>query len=170
MTLTITATAGAANANAYCTLAEANTYHTEQRLHSETFWNAQSEDLKNRAIVWATRTLDEMLDYEGYKASDAQALRWPRTSVYTIDGDEVDYESIPQFLKNATAEFAYHLLVGDRTEETNRDLKGFKYMRIGDLAMVIDPYTGKPVIPPSVMNILAGYATRLSNKRSLVRI
>ena len=170
MALILVATAGAANANTYATLAEANTYHTELRLHSETLWKAKTTDEKNRALAWATKLIDENFDFNGVPSYEDQALRWPRTNVYTIDGDEIDYETIPQFLKNATAEFAYFLLIEDRTEETNRDLKGFKYMKIGEMSMVVDPYTGKPVIPPSVVAMLSDYGRKKSMGKTLVRV
>jgi hypothetical protein len=156
MAATIIATAGAANANAYCTLTEANTYHSEKRMHSEAAWQQLSNDLRNRAIIWATRLLDEQINWVGSKASSTQILRWPRNQVWDVDA--------------ATAEYAYHLSVEDRTEETNRDLQGFKYMKIGDLSLVVDPYTGKPVIPPSVWTIINHYGSRSTKQKTLVRM
>jgi hypothetical protein len=170
MAATIIATAGAANANAYCTLTEANTYHSEKRMHSEAAWQQLSNDLRNRAIIWATRLLDEQINWVGSKASSTQILRWPRNQVWDVDAETVSASTIPTFLKDATAEYAYHLSVEDRTEETNRDLQGFKYMKIGDLSLVVDPYTGKPVIPPSVWTIINHYGSRSTKKKTLVRM
>jgi hypothetical protein len=170
MAAIIIATAGAANANAYCTLAEANTYHSEKRMHSEAAWQQLSNDLRNRAIIWATRLLDEQINWVGSKASSTQILRWPRNQVWDVDAETVSASTIPTFLKDATAEYAYHLSVEDRTEETNRDLQGFKYMKIGDLSLVVDPYTGKPVIPPSVWTIINHYGSRSTKKKTLVRM
>jgi hypothetical protein len=170
MAATIQATAGHASANAYCTLAEANTYHSEKRMHSQAAWEQLSNDLRNRAIIWATTLLDQQISWVGSQNTTTQALRWPRNQVWDIEANSVGSTIIPDFLKDATAEYAYHLSIEDRTEETNRDLQGFKYMKIGDLSLVVDPYTGKPVIPPSVWTIINHYGSRSTKKKTLVRI
>ena len=170
MAATIIATAGAVDANAYCTLITGNAYHSEKRIHSQALWEALSNDLRNRAIIWATSLLDDQISWSGTKATTTQLLRWPRNNVYDQDGQSVSGSIIPVFLEDATAEYAYHLSVEDRTEETNRDLIGFKYMKIGDLSLVVDPYTGKPVIPPSVWTLINPYGTRSTKKKTLVRM
>ena len=81
MAVTLDTTIGGASSNAYCTLAEAETY-MEARLHKAD-WTAAADATKNSAIVWATRLLDEGLEWDGTVYSEEQALRWPRTGVYT---------------------------------------------------------------------------------------
>ena len=168
MSVTIIATVGATNSNSYCTLTEADTYH-EERLHVDDWDNAGSNE-KNSALVWATRILDEQVDWDGYKRSDAQALRWPRSYVYDTDGYPIDSSTIPQWLKNATAELARNLITGDRTLDTNYDTKGFKSIQIGDLKMVMDTYTGKAVIPKSVWSIIKPYCKKIGKQKTLVRM
>jgi hypothetical protein len=167
-TPTLVATAGAANANTYCLLAEANTY-MDGRLYVDAWTDAGNDD-KNKALLWATNLLDDLTTWVGMKASDSQALRWPRSMVWDQDGDSVTSTAIPQFLKDATAEFAFSLLSEDRTLETNRDLMGFEFMKIGPLAMKIDKHTKKPILPRAVQIIIRNYCVQFKNSKTLVRM
>jgi len=128
-TVTVETGAGLANANSYCTVAEADTYHTTH-LYPRV-WDESTADQKARAVIWATRLLDEQCRWRGERVSTTQALRWPRTGVPTDDDD--DWESstaIPAWLKNATAELARGLLeknrpaIAEDASETSRAVAG----------------------------------------------
>jgi len=136
MAVTVIATVGAPNANSYLTVAEADTYF-ESRLNS-TAWTTASAGDKDIAAVMATRTLDHWIDWDGDKADliENQALRWPRHSVYYRDGESIDNDIIPVFLKEITAELAMYLLAVDITAEP--DTKGFSELTAGPLKLVID--------------------------------
>lgn len=169
MAIAINATAGSPGANSYCTIAEATTYHKEQRYHTKDDWMAYSNDEKAAGLIWATRLLDEKIRWVGWKNSSAQALRWPRAGVYDRDGDSTVSNEVPQWLKNATAEFAYHLMGSDRTADS--DTAGFKRMKIGDLELEPDKLDRSPTIPDSVMSIISFYGVKTNWKqRVLVRM
>lgn len=170
MALTLIATAGAVNANSYCTLAEAYIYH-QSRLHSMPTWDAADDgEEKAPALVWATRLLDETLKWVGLKATDAQALRWPRTFAYDIDGIEISDTTIPQFLKNATAEYAFYLLGTDMTADDTRDLMGFEELKVGPISLKVDKYTKKPVLPRSVAQIVRRFTQTNRISKRLERL
>lgn len=155
-----------ANANAYCTLDEAEAYF-ETRLHKSA-WDNASDDDKEAAILWATRLLDENVRWYGAPVSNNQPLAWPRSGVSGIDSDE-----IPTFLKQATAEFAMHLIIEDRTLETNRDLKGLRRLELDVINIVVDTKSTqghKPLIPPSVWSIIRPYGKLVGMQRQLVRV
>jgi hypothetical protein len=178
MAISLVTTSGAVNANGYCSLTEANTYFTT-RLH-KTVWEDAEDDDKKAAIIWATRILDDAVQWKGFKASETQALRWPReyvperdyaslqASYYDTDlydaGVFLDGDEIPTFLKNATAEFSMFLLSEDRTLETNRDLLGFKRMKVDTIEMDVDPWTKKPTLPASVWEMIKWYAAKPGGK------
>ena len=168
-TPTLVATAGASNANTYATLVQAAAY-IDARLHVGNWTNATSDD-KNKGLLWATSLLDDLVTWYGWKSTTGQALRWPRTGVYDMDGQSISSTAIPQFLIDATAEFAFQLLAEDRTLETNRDLMGFESLKVGPLFMKVDPNTKKPILPTSVQNIIR-YYTPSSGKqnKTLVRL
>lgn len=163
MSLTLVTTAGSSDANAYCTLADATTF-LEQNIHTYSTWSSASTANKNACIIWATRLLDDQMDWVGSKSDPLgidpanQALRWPRQGVYDPDGDEVDEDTIPQFLVNATAEYASFLLASDRTADF--DTYGFKELQAGPLKMVVDKYDRRPVMPVSVWEMVKFYGTR----------
>ena len=106
MTVTVVATVGSASANSYISVATgddlANLYLGTLR------WTSASSDNKGRALIMATRYLDE-LSYIGEKASTTQALAWPRSEAACGDWSFTTSE-IPQPIKQATFDLAEALL------------------------------------------------------------
>jgi hypothetical protein len=116
MAVTITADVGSASANSFATLAELTTY-MEARLNSTTF-DAATTDNKNRALVEATREISS-LGWLGSRATDTQALSWPRWNVTNPDspnGSLYDSSVVPQRVKDATMELANQFLVAGSTD------------------------------------------------------
>lgn len=134
MAVVIDATVGGANANSYLTLAEAETFF-EASLNV-TSWTAASDDVKNAALVEATREIDIYFEWIGIIYTVDQALSWPR-NITDYRGDEFGYDevgygyqldknpadgTIPQILKNAVCKLAKVLIDGGYSiEEQNID-------------------------------------------------
>ena len=154
---TIVATAGATNANSYCTLVESNTYH-DTHLYATT-WTDGEDDNKIIALIWATRLLDEQYDWVGQKVSSDQALRWPRADVTDRDGWAVDSATIPQFLKNATAELARQLMTSDRFGTRDSAQAGIKSVQAGSVAVEFDSLDRIEVFPEAVESMVSFYTT-----------
>ena len=99
--------------NSYVTLAEADAYFGE-RLNVVN-WTDATDDIKERALIMATRFIDSKWEWVGTAVSSSQDLGWPRTgvtyydetlgSVITIPDDET-----PLKVKIAVYEQALHLL------------------------------------------------------------
>lgn len=166
----IIATPGASDANSYCTIKEAETYF-QDRLH-KTNWTSAEGTSKQPALIWATRLLDEICVWDGKKTNDLdQALRWPRDFIYDPDGDSLPNTSIPQFLKDATAEFAMSLIGEDRTLETNRGLMGFTEIKIDVITLKIDKNKAKKLMPNSVWTMVRRYCSyEGAGTRRIVRV
>ncbi len=110
MTVTVVATVGSASANSYISVATGDDL---ANLYLGTLnWTSASTDNKGRALIMATRYLDE-LHYIGEKASTTQALAWPRSDAACGDWSFTTSE-IPQPIKQATFDLAEALL-GDST-------------------------------------------------------
>ena len=154
---TLVATAGATNANSYCTLAEANAYH-ESRLYT-TSWTDADDDDKIIALIWATRMLDEICDWVGEKSAGSQALRWPRWDAWDKDGYSLDSSTIPTFLKNATAELAFQLILKDRLQTIDDNIGGLKSVQAGDVSVEFDKMDRIQELPKSVTNLIKGFTT-----------
>jgi hypothetical protein len=165
----IVETGGASTtANSYSSVDDADLYH-EKHLHVST-WTSASDDDKEIALIWATRLIDELVNWSGYTVTSTQNLMWPRNLVYDRNGNAISTTTLPTWLIEATAEFARYLIGEDRTTETNRDTIGFKKMKVGDLALEIDAYKTKPVLPPSVWSMIKFYCAPIGHKKTLVRI
>lgn len=113
--MALDATPGAATADSYCTLAEANDYHASRLF--VTSWTLATEPVKEAALQEACRLLDSSFDWTGGAASAAQALCWPRVGMASITKFPILNTVVPLALKNAQAEFARQLIDGDRTAD-----------------------------------------------------
>jgi len=113
MALVIDSTVGGANSNSYVTLAEANTYF-ESRLNVTTWTDITDDDIKNRALVQATRRLDYE-NFYGERERTTQALKFPRSGIGYLDGIYMD-GIIPPQIKEATFELAIYMLSVDMSK------------------------------------------------------
>lgn len=85
MAVVIVATAGAANANSYLTLADAQAIVDGFVEDADVqHWNTGNTDSRNRALFTATQRLDRER-FLGARATDTQSLQWPRTGVRKPD-------------------------------------------------------------------------------------
>jgi hypothetical protein len=85
MPIAIDATVGGANANSYLTLAAAQAIIDGFVQDADvTAWASATTDQKNRALFTATQRLDRER-FLGARATDTQALQWPRTGVRKPD-------------------------------------------------------------------------------------
>lgn len=96
-------------AESYCTVAFADTYHSN--LGNAT-WAALTPTVKEQLLRKATQYMTQMYRgrWEGYRSYSDQVLDWPRRHVM-IDDDFVSnyiaHDSIPTDIKNACAELAF---------------------------------------------------------------
>ena len=126
MAITIVATAGAANANSYISLTEANELIEGLVADDDVIaWEAgsTSDDYRNRALYTAAQRIDRER-FLGARATDTQALQWPRTGVrkpdtyintysvgfpFRITTDYFTDTEIPDQIKKAQAVLAAYL-------------------------------------------------------------
>lgn len=120
---TIDATVGGADANAFVTVAECDTYFDE-RLNVSA-WSDASADDKIRAVIMATRDVSR-LEFVGVRVTTTQALSWPRE--YATNPDTSGYEDywyeadvIPDRVKYATMELALEYLRAGTTDIAKAD-------------------------------------------------
>lgn len=106
MAAEINATVGAADANSYLTLAEAQAFADGDIDAVE--WYAATTDQRTRALITATRNLD-LVGFVGTRTTTTQALAWPRTGYTTTEKTYGDDE-IPTEIKRATWELANSLV------------------------------------------------------------
>ena len=160
LVMTVEYGTGSSVTNSYCALATADSYH-ESRLHVSS-WTASANTVKEAGLVWGTSLIDELLQWDGWKYTEAQALQWPRDGVYDRGGFDIEIDKIPNFLQNAVAEFARNLIDSDRTAENST--KGFNFLQAGTLKMSINKLDRIQVLPDSVWTMVKFCAVKASAK------
>ncbi len=142
-----------ATANSYASVANGNTYHAAH-LYAST-WLQATDSQKEKALMWATRLLDEQVVWSGFKRERSQALQWPRNGVTDKAGYIIDSNVIPQVVKDAISELARYLMTSDRTAEA--DTIGFKRIKAGPVEIEVDKAdrdSQKQLVPKHVLEML----------------
>lgn len=116
-------TTGDAAADSYVSLEYANAFFASSV--SNTAWPAD-DPKKEAALIESTRILDSQFEWAGDIASSSQALRWPRTGAYDLDGREYASNNIPKILKDAVCNYAYFLLQNNGLNQTQSPVKEVK--------------------------------------------
>ncbi|ARK07411.1 hypothetical protein LAV_00011 [Sphingobium phage Lacusarx] len=101
---------GVVNANAYLTTEEADEI-LEVNIHSN--WTIADEETKEKLIIWATRLLEERVQWFGKKMFPTAWLSWPRCGARDREGYMLQDDIVPRQVKIATALLADHLLAGN---------------------------------------------------------
>jgi hypothetical protein len=172
MAVTIDATAGGANANSYLTLTATNDFVDAMVQNADvTDWGTGTTDSRNRALAYAAQRLDRER-FLGARATETQAMQWPRTGVrrpdtyintysvgfpFRVTTDYYTDTEIPYEIKRAQVELAVYL-------HNNKDgvslsgLEDFKKLKIGSIELDTDKYgaVGADRIPPMVERYLVG--------------
>jgi len=174
MAISIDASVGGAAANSYLTLAAAELI-VEGFVQDDdvTAWASATNDQKNRALYTATQRLDRER-FLGARATDTQALQWPRTGVrkpdtyintyavgfpFRITTDYYTDTEIPDQIKKAQVVLAVYL-------NNNKDgmglsgIEDYKSVQIGTLrvesAGASSMATGADRVPPIFERYLTG--------------
>lgn len=173
MAVVIVATVGAANANSYVTLAEAQTIVDGFVEDADVqHWGSGNTDSRNRALFTATQRLDRER-FLGARATDTQALQWPRTGVrkpdtyintyavgfpFRITTDYFTDTEIPTQIKYAQVVLAVFL--HNNTDALGLSgLEDYKNVKIGSLDVTPNVgfgAVGADKVPPLMERYLTG--------------
>ncbi|MGB0972784.1 MAG: DnaT-like ssDNA-binding protein, partial [Mycobacterium sp.] len=123
MALTVEDGTGLAAAESYASAAEAIAYlDAHAASGSSNVFTAASTPDQEIALRAATDYLDGNYSsrWLGYRANQVQALDWPRSDVTDIDGYAIASTTVPQRLKDATAELALRFIATSSGHDTQR--------------------------------------------------
>jgi hypothetical protein len=157
MTLILETGGGTPNANSYCSLDEANDYHT---LYNNLDWAGTDAELE-QALILATQSVDLLYGpkYLSWKKIESLGpLLFPRLWFYDNNYQIVTQDMIPQALKNAVCEIALLQLSGlDIFPQANTDgnVKLGK-VKVGDIE-IENQYVGKRSSDGSEVETFAGF-------------
>lgn len=107
---------GDPTAESYDSLAGILAYITARKTAAQlAVWTALSTAVQEAHARNATQWIDATRAglWKGYRASETQALAWPRIDVQDDDGYTIESTSIPSSLKAALAEATYRLGAGE---------------------------------------------------------
>jgi len=129
------------DANSFTTLAEANDYH-DNRLHNSE-WGLASDPDKETGLIMATRLLRQF------------------NNLWVDDNIRLGTSISPDYLIQATAEYAWLLLIKDTTREDGT--KGFKSLSVGPISLAVDKYDRTKQVPSAVLDIISPYLRKQGN-------
>lgn len=133
-----------AGANSYCDVAYGDAYFASH-LHSNT-WDAATPENREVALIHATRTIETTVTWNGIAQYDDQALGFPRSYMYDKYNVSIDENTVPEVVKQATAEMAQTLLNSDVTSPQETGLKRAKISSIevefdkGDRTLILNDF------------------------------
>ena len=153
MAITVETGAVVTGANSYVTVAFADAYFAIDNNYA-TVWAALTTDGKEGKLKWATRILDQKVQWKGNKTTDTSALRWPRTGVFNRDGIVVAVNEIPLQLQEVTCEMAKFLATVDPTTSQGGD--ALKRISVDVIDIEYQDNVVQPEAPPILNQLLRG--------------
>ena len=123
---------GLNNSNSYVSVGFADDYFSARNAE----WLEKQAVEKERALVLATDFVDNVFVWRGRKRTNEQALAFPRTDVYDIDGYVVT--GVPTKLKQAVCDAAIETFAGGALFEVSETAGAITSERIGDISFSYD--------------------------------
>lgn len=117
--------------NSYVTLAEAEAYFAARL--DVAAWTEASESQKEQALVTAAMSM-ETFNWVGIISDENQPLAWPRvgTCFEPRLGYMIELSGVPNRVKHAQLELAYHLLNNDGVLDS---ISSVKSVKVGPIAV-----------------------------------
>lgn len=174
LTLTKENGSGLADANSYASVADGDSFH-DGHLYA-TAWTGATTDQKSTALVMASRLIDAEYQFNGVRATDAQAMAWPRyrcpdpdrDSRLLLGGNWLPENQVPKNVSAATCEMARELLLADRTAAPTGE--GLKYHNESGSQTGYDKTDRRPIISAVAQAMLAKYGSLVKSKSGAVRL
>lgn len=174
MTITVETGSGSATAEAFVSVTDSDTYHSNR---GNTAWAALTTAVKEQCLRKATDYMEGQYRarWQGYKNSATQALSWPRAFVYVEPfylGAIGSYpylvasNIVPVEVKNACAELALKAATADLLADTTQQVIREK---IGPLETEYDKFSPQNTRYSAIEAMLAPYFKRGSNSIQTVR-
>lgn len=147
--MALDATVGGSTSNSYQTRDAASEYFA-RRLRTSA-WDDATDSDQDLALMTAAARLDQE-EFVGYRATDEQAMKFPRTCTYNEDGRYYASDAIPQVLKDAQCELALLLLETDALKQSR--LSNFDSLEIGPLKLKPKQPQSSGALPAQVLRLL----------------
>lgn len=146
---------GLSAANAWASREHVASY-AEIDPHHGPAWLALTQEQQERGIVYATRFLDERVDWAGERVHPLSGTRWPRRNVRDRDGALIPDNIIPKQLKDATAAFAMFLITQDATRDDAANILQRVKADVVEVEFKAGSYGIARVVPAHLESMLLG--------------
>ena len=160
---------GKADAESFCSVADASAYHAAR---GNTTWATITNTEMEQALRRATDYIEQIYRdrWEGSRVTTTQALSWPRSQVPFRDGGRLSLYSssiVPTEVKNACAEMAWKAAAGDLAPDIEQRVKREK---VGPLETEYADYGPQFTQYRAIDNLLAPLLTSVGGAfRKVVR-
>lgn len=164
MALTVEDGTGLVGADAYISVANADTYFLAS---ANATWAAAASPAKEVAIIKATRYIEKRFGtkWKGLIASSEQALGWPRRYVYDERGTEL-VDQVPVQIARACAEYAVQALANPLIPETVYPIADGAPVPFGRINRKVEKVG--PVYEETYYSISGVHASKVGSGSSLV--
>lgn len=146
------ATVGGVNANSYVSVADADAYFLNT--YGRESWASLDDGVKEALLQEATRALDLYYKWIGYRATETQALGWPRKYATYSDFREIPEDVIPSAVIYATCDLAFHIFTNSGLNVPENDLDMIK---VGSITIDFNDFKGPNGFPKTVLSYLGYY-------------
>jgi hypothetical protein len=149
MAFTVEDGSGVVDANAYVSVAFADTYHSDRNQHT---WDDLNDDEKEGFIVRASDYIDKRFGrkFRGFRQTKNQGLEWPRLDAF--DDDDYVLDEIPSQLQKATSEYALRAIDNDQLAPDNEDTGlDASFTKVGPIEIedTIKQFGGSSLVAPT---------------------
>ena len=129
---------GKSDANALITEVEAD--QIMENYGNSTDWSGAVQALKENAIREATRFMNIVYEWKGYRVYATQSLQWPREEMYDDEETYIENDVIPNKIKEACAYLALKVIGGSNLLEDLENASNVKRTKdvIGPLTEEIE--------------------------------
>ena len=164
MALTVEDGTGLVGADAYISVANADTYFLAS---ANATWAAATSPAKEVAIIKATRYIEKRFGtkWKGLIASSEQALGWPRRYVYDERGTEL-VDQVPVQIARACAEYAVQALANPLIPETVYPIADGAPVPFGRINRKVEKVG--PVYEETYYSVSGVHASKVGSGSSLV--
>ena len=100
---------GLSGATSYLSVAEADDILSLNPVSYAAWTGIGTSTDRENALIWASRYIDQYVDWSGYKTVETSGLRWPRDCVYDMDGILLANDAVPEQVKRAVAQLSVFL-------------------------------------------------------------
>lgn len=169
---------GVAGATSYLTVTEADDILSLNPVAYAAWIGIGAVSDQENILMWASRYIDQYVDWAGYKIDDDSGLRWPRDCVYDMDGIMLANNVVPNQVKRAVAQLAIFLnssqaaktggqsaVLPEGIKRVQADVVEVEFFEDGSA----NSRTGSDLLPVNMAFLIRGLGTIITGRQRTAR-